>query len=59
MGLESVWNRATRGIWIFSVSVSEALTFHAGTVSHSDFGVNRDMSILLSGHRTGFDTTRC
>jgi hypothetical protein len=34
MGLEIVWNRATRGIWNFSVSVSKALAFNAGTVSH-------------------------
>ncbi len=34
MGLEIVWNRATRGIWNFSVSVSKALAFDAGTVSH-------------------------
>jgi hypothetical protein len=36
LGLEIVWNRATRGIWNFSVSVSEVLAFHAGTMSHMD-----------------------
>ena len=34
MGLEILRNRVTRGIWIFSVSPSKALTLHASTVSH-------------------------
>jgi len=44
VGLEIGGNRPTCGVWIFSLSLSEALAFHASTVSSlSDYRVYREL----------------